>query len=199
MDEPRVGSLKAEMSTFLIADPHFGHANIIRYCGRPFADVSEMDSTLRDCWNATVKPGDDVIVLGDFAYRTPPDRLRRLFDSLFGRKHLIVGNHDDQNTLDLPWASPPRDLVSMAIDSQRVVLCHYALRTWPGIRRGALMLFGHSHGRLPGNSQSMDIGVDVMGWAPVRLSAIKQRLAALPALADPEVGDGLEPPTVSVP
>ena len=89
------------MSTFLIADTHFGHANIIRYCNRPFADVEEMDRTLRDCWNTAVGPGDDVIVLGDFACRLAPDRLRRLFDSLSGRKHLIVGNHDDRNTLEL--------------------------------------------------------------------------------------------------
>jgi hypothetical protein len=38
----------------------------------------------------------------------------------------------------------------------------------------------------------MDIGVDVMGWAPVRLSAIKQRLAQLPPLTDPEATDEIE-------
>jgi calcineurin-like phosphoesterase family protein len=187
------------MSTFLIADTHFGHANIIRYCNRPFADVEEMDRTLRDCWNTAVGPGDDVIVLGDFACRLAPDRLRRLFDSLSGRKHLIVGNHDDRNTLELDWASSPRDLFSLSLDGQRVVLCHYALRTWPGVRRGALMLYGHSHGRLPGNSQSMDVGVDVMGWTPVRLSAIKKRLAALPPFTDPEAGEEFGGPATKVP
>jgi len=62
-----------------------------------------------------------------------------------------------------------------------------------------LMLFGHSHGRLPGNCQSMDIGVDVMGWGPVRLSAIKQRLAALPPFKDPESGEELGGPATKVP
>jgi calcineurin-like phosphoesterase family protein len=182
------------MSTFLIADLHFGHESIIRLCNRPFADVDEMNRTMRDNWNAVVKKDDDVIVVGDFAHRMAPDKLRALFDSLRGRKHLIIGNHDGKDTLALPWSSPPRDVAYMSIDSTRVVLCHYAWRTWPGIRKGALMLFGHHHGRLPGNQQSADIGVDVMGFAPVRLNQIKARLAVLPPLADPEAagGDDLE-------
>lgn len=55
------------------------------------------------------------------------------------------------------------------------------------------MLYGHNHCRLPGNQQSCDIGVDVMGFTPVRLQTIKAYLATLPALLDPEAGgDDLE-------
>lgn len=178
-------------ATWLIADPHFGHEGIIRMCSRPFNDVREMNETMAGAWRRVVKTDDDVIVLGDFAYRMPADELRKLFASLPGNKHIILGNHDDETTRSLPWVSQ-RDLAFASIDSQRVVLCHYALRTWPGIRKGALMLYGHSHGRLPGNQQSMDIGVDVMGWSPVRLNQIKQRLAQLPPLVDPEGGDELD-------
>ncbi|MEH2499558.1 calcineurin-like phosphoesterase family protein [Bradyrhizobium sp. AZCC 1678] len=175
------------MATFLIADPHYFHAGIIKLCQRPFADVREMNSVLKMSWNSVVKNDDDVMVLGDFAHRAgDANELRALFDSLQGRKHLVIGNHDDDQTLKLPWASPPRDVAYLSIDSQRVVLCHYAWRTWPGIRKGALMLYGHNHGRLPGNRQSADIGVDVLGFAPVRLNQIKQYLAALPPLVDPE-------------
>ena len=180
------------MTTFLIADPHFGHESIIRLCNRPFADVDEMNRAMRDNWNSVVKPSDDVIVLGDFAHHMTTEKLRALFDSLRGRKHLIIGNHDDQHTLEMPWSTPPRDVAYMSIDSTRVVLCHYAWRTWPGIRKGALMLYGHNHGRLPGNQQSADIGVDVMGFAPVRLSQVKDHLATLPPLVDPEVAGGAD-------
>lgn len=180
------------MSTFLIADPHFGHESIIRLCNRPFADVRQMNDAMVANWNAVVKPSDEVIVVGDFAHRMDPEKLRALFDSLHGRKHLIIGNHDDKHTLALPWSTPPRDVAYMSIDSTRVVLCHYAWRAWPGIRKGAIMLFGHHHGRLAGNQQSMDIGVDVMGFAPVRLNQIKAHMATLPPLVDPEGGDYLE-------
>lgn len=59
------------MKTFVIADPHFGHKNIIRYCNRLFKSVAEMDKALIDNWNKTVSNDDFVWVLGDFtlAYR----------------------------------------------------------------------------------------------------------------------------------
>lgn len=178
------------MTVFLIADPHFFHDGIIQHCNRPFASVSEMNEAMTEAWRAVVRPGDEVIVVGDFAHRADPGNLHKLFSSLPGDKHLVVGNHDGPATMALPWKSI-RDVAYTTIDSQRVVLCHYAWRTWPGIRRGALMLYGHNHGRLPGNSQSMDIGVDVLGFGPVRLSAIKARLAQLPPMKDPEGGDDL--------
>jgi calcineurin-like phosphoesterase family protein len=181
------------MSTFLVSDSHFGHSGILRLCPdtRPFADVREMDAVMRDAWNTTVRPDDTVIHLGDFAHRYDPAKLPALFASLNGHKHLIRGNHDDAATQALPWESQ-RDIAFSSIDSQNVVLCHYALRTWPRIRKGALMLYGHSHGRLPGNVQSCDIGVDVMGFAPLRLNAIKAYLSTLPLMDDPEARDEIE-------
>lgn len=68
------------------------------------------------------------------------------------------------------------------IDGQTIVLCHYALRTWRNIRRGAIHLFGHSHGNLPGNRQSLDVGVDCTGYAPIALPQIRSMLAQLPEL-----------------
>src|ERR1700720_2139336 len=118
------------MATFLIADTHFGHGAIIRMCGRPFSDVREMDDTMRDHWNATVRPEDTVVHLGDFAHRYDAAKLPKLSASLNGKKHLIKGNHDDKHTLELQWESV-RDIAYASIDSQNVVLCHYAMRTWP--------------------------------------------------------------------
>lgn len=44
------------MATFFVLDTHLGHANIIRYCKRPFADVLAMDEALIANWNAVVRP-----------------------------------------------------------------------------------------------------------------------------------------------
>ena len=42
------------------------------------------------------------------------------------------------------------------------------------------MLYGHSHDSLPGNSQSLDVGVDCWGMQPVALSEILARMDTLP-------------------
>lgn len=81
------------MKTFVIADTHFGHENIIRYCNRSFESVSEMDKTLIDNWNKTVSNDDIIWVLGDFALASR-DYTKSIIKSLRGRKRLILGNHD---------------------------------------------------------------------------------------------------------
>ena len=44
---------------YYIADTHFGHENIIKLCGRPFADAEEMDRVITGNWNSVVNDGDD--------------------------------------------------------------------------------------------------------------------------------------------
>jgi|SRR5665213_1530249 len=192
-----MASLKPQ--TWLYADPHFGHEGIIKMCGRPFANAAEMNHAMASSWRSVVRPDDTVIVVGDFAHRMKPEDLRKLFNSLPGRKHLVCGNHDDKHTRGLGWESQ-NDLWHVSVDGQNLVLCHYPLLTWAKIRRGALHLYGHTHGRIPGNVQSADIGVDVMGWAPVRLAQIKEYMATLPLRVDPEVGgDDFEATEVPTP
>ena len=59
---------------YFTSDHHFGHANIIRFCNRPFATVEEMDAELIRRHNEVVGPQDIVVHAGDFAYRSarPP-------------------------------------------------------------------------------------------------------------------------------
>lgn len=84
---------------YVISDTHFGHYNMVhKFKTRPFDTVEGMDETLIENWNKTVKPGDKVYHLGDFAFgdktKHPP-----LIKRLNGRKRLIVGNHDDVKSL----------------------------------------------------------------------------------------------------
>ena len=58
------------MNTFIIADTHFNHKNIIDYCNRPFTDADNMNTALIQNWNSVVKSDDIVYHLGDFAVGT---------------------------------------------------------------------------------------------------------------------------------
>lgn len=173
------------MATFFTSDTHLGHANIIRYCARPFASVGEMDGGIITAWNAVVQPDDDVWHLGDFAYRNSRATSSYLA-RLAGRKHLVWGNHDSAETRCLSgWASS-QAMAEITVDGIRIVLLHYAMKVWPRSHHGALHFYGHSHGTLPGDSQSLDVGVDCWGFRPVRLAEIKRRLAVLPERQMPD-------------
>ena len=76
---------------WIISDTHFGHGNIIRYCNRPFETIKEMDETMMQNWNKTVKPEDTVWHLGDVYFHQGHSALH----CLNGRKFLILGNHDN--------------------------------------------------------------------------------------------------------
>lgn len=88
------------MKYWFTSDTHFGHANIIKYCGRTIFMASEeiktynflkdksqekqrkfkicskslakMDKTIIHNWNQRVKPEDIVFHLGDFQFRNSP-------------------------------------------------------------------------------------------------------------------------------
>ena len=81
------------MNKWFISDTHFSHANIIRYAGRPFQTVDEMNERLVENWNALVAPEDIVFFLGDFGL-AKIDFLTELCARLQGHKICIRGNHD---------------------------------------------------------------------------------------------------------
>jgi len=83
------------MKIFAIADTHFGHSNIIKYCNRPFASVEEMDAALIKNWNETVSNNDIVLHLGDVCVGGGKERAKEIISRLNGKKILIMGNHDN--------------------------------------------------------------------------------------------------------
>ncbi|QEE39922.1 MULTISPECIES: metallophosphoesterase [unclassified Methylobacterium] len=166
--------------TWFTSDTHFGHRGVLGMESRPWSDIARHDDDLVHAWNSVVRPGDDVFHLGDFALNSSKERCQEVFARLKGLKHLIIGNHDGPRHIELPWATEPQVLRTIFVDRQRCVLCHYGMRTWDGIWGGAIHLYGHSHGRLPGTSRSLDVGADAWGYRPVSLTEILQRMAETP-------------------
>jgi calcineurin-like phosphoesterase family protein len=157
------------MTIHFTGDLHIGHKGILRLTNRGYTTMVDMVEAINAAWRQTVAPNDDVYVLGDFGFG-PSSYLAPIFDALPGRKHLIIGNHDEQNpaVLKLPWASMAH-YRKVRLDGRRIILSHYPFTTWDGAHRGYLHLHGHSHGTLldkrPGR---MDVGVDALGrFAPI--------------------------------
>jgi len=164
------------MATWFTADHHFGHGGARGLFRRPFASTAAMDEALLARWNAAVGAEDVVWHLGDFAVRQPAARVARLLAALAGTKHLIRGNNDGPATTGQPgWASV-QDYAELEEDGAHLVLCHYPLRSWHRMARGALNLHGHSHGRLTPLPRQADVGVDCWDFRPVTLAAIRARL-----------------------
>jgi calcineurin-like phosphoesterase family protein len=150
---------------FFTADTHFDHANIIKYCNRPFSSLKEMNDSLIENWNHVVKPEDIVYFLGDFAFHRP----EYFANVLNGHKRLVIGSHDkDLKSLYRPWAfEEVSPLKEINVGGQSVTLCHYAMRRWLKSHYGAWHLYGHSHGNLPPIGKSWDVGVDNNNFAPL--------------------------------
>lgn len=169
------------MQRYYIADPHFGHANVIRMAQRPFESVEAMDQAMMDHWNKRVTNEDEVYIIGDFMYRsrfTAGYYLSRLN----GRKHLILGNHDkwlkdEEAGAYFESVSQMKELTDAG---KYIVLCHYPLAEWPGYYRDSLHIFGHIHNTREGeafqyyqrNHRMLNAGVEMNHYSPVSLKEL---------------------------
>lgn len=173
---------------FFTSDTHFGHANIIKFCQRPFLAPAEqevldrtgnlhvseeatehMNAALIDAINALVDERDTLWHLGDWALggtggyqvacRGFRDRIR------CRTVNIVWGNHDRKTIRDL--FAQAEDQTMISVGGQKIVLSHYALAVWQDSHKGAWHLYGHSHSRaeswldehMPGR-RALDVGVD---------------------------------------
>lgn len=85
-------------TTWFTSDLHFGHTNIIRLSGRPFASLDDMHTSLIHRWNSNIGKDDKVFILGDLtlAGNTATQAiLDDIIPMLNGTpKVLMLGNHD---------------------------------------------------------------------------------------------------------
>lgn len=170
------------------ADTHFFHKRVLEFGlpTRKFGSVEEMNEHLIHRWNEKVRPGDTVVVAGDFSFGSV-EKTVKVLQRLNGQKLLAVGNHDhglikNQKFLDeFVRASPILELRVQDPDAhagvQRIVVCHYAMRVWNQSHRGAWHVYGHSHGGLEEDgSRSFDVGVE-SGVYPWSYHDVKEKMS----------------------
>jgi len=156
---------------FLISDLHLGHANIIRYCSRPFVrtDVVEMDRVLIDNWNYTVSPNDRVYFLGDLRYGNDAPPAAEYRGLLNGDITFVGGNHDRMKGT-VPSAR-------ITCNDMEFLLVHNPADIKAGY--GGWVIHGHHHNNdlrafpfMDPISKRINISAEVVGYRPISLQEI---------------------------
>mgnify|MGYP004651971383 CR=1 FL=1 len=136
------------MSTFFIADLHFGHKNCLAYDNREFPSIEAHDEALIERWNNAVGIGDDVWILGDISWYSSMKTIE-IFKRLNGTKHLCVGNHDKRLLKNRDVQSLFSEIVDykeLQLDDETgIVLSHYPIPCYNNHYYGWYHLYGHVH------------------------------------------------------
>jgi calcineurin-like phosphoesterase family protein len=187
------------MNVWFTSDLHFGHANIIDHCNRPYADVREMDAALVDNWNSAVGEEDVVYVLGDVAMGRLTDTLP-LVQLLNGTKFLVPGNHDKcwrGHRKAGPQSVTLYERVGFTVlEGQHIygdwLLCHFPeagdshgfdryTAHRPKLQAGFdALIHGHVHEAWKVNGRQINVGVDVWDYKPVAYQQLRALVDSLP-------------------
>ncbi len=178
------------MAIWFSSDHHFGHANIIKYCNRPFENTHEMNVAMEAAWNRVVQPEDIVYYIGDFAMNM--HFVPSWSNKLHGRKILIAGNHDKcwKKLVGTRWHTHYLDAgfediateMHLEIAGETVLLNHFPYRNQSDpeqkyfadrpVDNGGWLIHGHIHQHWKVNRKQINVSVDVWNFEPVSLESI---------------------------
>ena len=158
---------------WLWSDLHLHHRNIIRYADRPHATVESMNAELLEAWRAAVAADDWIICAGDLALAGAlrgSDRLAAVA-ACPGRQLLVVGNHDLTRKGRLAETGAERTVMALLLPGDPpLAVTHVPLLRVPA---GCVNVHGHTHQRPAASPQHINVCVEQLGYAPVRVGAIR--------------------------
>jgi len=162
----------ATRNIFLIADTHFDHANIMRYCHRPFKNVKDMNRTLVRNWNNIVKPRDTVYFLGDWSFGRGSKPARYWIRRLHGKIISIKGSHD-KKTKGVRFYS--RKVIYYG--GYKFLLIHNPgerPENWDG-----WVIHGHKHNNntvlypfINGKRKTINVSVELINYRPISINSL---------------------------
>lgn len=185
-------------NSVFIADTHFGHANIIKYCDRPFIDIDEMDALMLSGLQHADELGKTIFHMGDFVFK--PENLLKSTWRPSGEHYIILGNHDKYANLDGEYRTLYKEFfthiighskqwrlnhLNIMLDDDCVVLSHEPQQHL-GIAQ--YNIYGHHHNNmiryadkfigdydwLFGLDTHFNVGVELTDYKPVSYDELKQ-------------------------
>ena len=157
------------------SDLHIGHANIIRYCDRPFHNVGQMDVALWTNWQLGVAPYETLVCVGDVSFRSQADRIANQHGDT---KILVIGNHDlhYDGTLRTEGFDQVKALL-IAEGDPPLVFTHVPL---PNVPSGYINIHGHRHEKLNlPDSPHINVSVEQLEYRPIALTRLRRLAQAI--------------------
>lgn len=165
------------VKTWVIADTHFGHKNILTFKRsdgvtplRDFPSVEAMDDFMVEQWNSRVSDGDRVYHLGDVAINR--QELKTLY-RLKGRLVLVKGNHDIFKLDDYRkfFDDIRAYVVQKDKDGNKIILSHIPIHP-ESLGRFGTNIHGHLHSNTLGDKQYKCVSVEHTNYAPVEIHEV---------------------------
>lgn len=181
---------------WVTSDTHWNHKNLVRgttewdltkkgtLSVRDFDTLEKHNATIINNINSVVKHDDILWHLGDWSFGGEPN-IKKFRDQLNCQTiNLVLGNHDhhiERNPSNYKQLfTTIQHYAKITINKQEIVLSHFAFRVWDKMAKGAIHLYGHSHGSLPGQGRSQDVGLDTNSLMPYNILSLIDILVKKP-------------------
>lgn len=162
--------------TWVCADHHFGHQNILTFKrddgtlirGGQFSTIEEHDDELVNRHNALVAESDRVYMLGDVCINR---RALATLHRLRGRLVLVKGNHDIFKLSDyLPFFDDIRAyVVQKDHDGNKVILSHIPVHP-DSLGRYGSNIHGHLHQNKLNDKRYVCVSLEHTDYKPIEIS-----------------------------
>lgn len=170
---------------WFFSDHHFLQESILHFtlqCGtkvRPeFSSLDEMNETLIERWNASIKPQDIVWHGGDIAYGWKKFK-EHILPRLNGKLRIVLGNHDD--AFDLVNSKRFEKIVAIRrFDEFGFHYSHLpvqvdSLWNWK-LKKTMVNVHGHIHRHNSPPGPYMNVSVEKTDYRPLHLDEIRERI-----------------------
>lgn len=190
----RTSRLAAADPVFFCSDLHLNHANIVKYCSRPWnsgvgpdgelvvtdGDVRRMNEELISNWNSVVPEGATVWFLGDFCMgKDQRAAIPEFASRLNGRISIVLGNHDRHSVKFYYDAGFKAVYDRPVVWNSRFILSHEPV-LWVESGSKWHNLHGHVHNMLAFShvtANTYNCCVEVNGYRPVSFADIKKKMS----------------------
>lgn len=164
---------------FVIADTHFGHANVIKFERTEFSTITEHDEHIIKMWNSVVRPKDTVYLLGDVALNLNQQEITDRVGQLNGHKILIKGNHD-RNTDAFYYRVGFEKVINgpVYIKNGTVILSHFPVMEALN-NPYVINIHGHLHNSKLTLSNFICVSAKLLNYTPMNIDDILNKLPPL--------------------